>query len=362
MDGDTNVTLELLASGPKDGEASKASYTVNDISTKKGAALDSLFAGLSDDALLLKEFKKWPLASKRAFLIDTLVNGKEFDATWSETKTAHQQVANLGSTGDVMPPDMISSTAADIEKMQQSDAEATAKSLLDTRDYGAFKLGGVFSLMMTNGWFGPYDNFKDYVENVIGYGYRKAVYLAAIYNTLVESGIPWDKVKDLGWSKLVKILPILNNENVDKWVKDAQSVTVLQLEELVKQAKANPGGQQIENQAKPVTTMTFKLHDDQKETVKAAIAKAKEITGTSVDTVALEHIAIDFLNGAPKPVSEQDTQAVDSMAKASVEEPAADPYSDEALLAHFQKVGYEPILLICEKAFPELEMAVTVPD
>ena len=94
----------------------------------------------------------------------------------------------------------------------------------------------------------------------------------------------------------------------------------------------------------------------------AAIAKAKEITGTSVDTVALEHIAIDFLNGAPKPVSEQDTQAVDSMAKASVEEPAADPYSDEALLAHFQKVGYEPILLICEKAFPELEMAVTVPD
>ena len=38
------------------------------------------------------------------------------------------------------------------------------------------------------------------------------------------------------------------------------------------------------------------MHDGQRATIEAAFAKAKETTGTAVNTVALEFIAIDYLD------------------------------------------------------------------
>jgi hypothetical protein len=42
---------------------------------------------------------------------------------------------------------------------------------------------------------------------------------------------------------------------------------------------------------------TFKLHSDQKEIVDAALALAKEKSGTTVDTEALEYVAQVFMGG-----------------------------------------------------------------
>ena len=54
---------------------------------------------------------------------------------------------------------------------------------------------------------------------------------------------------------------------------------------------------QLTDESKTVTTMSFKVHSDQKATIDAAIEKAKEASGTSVGTVALEFICLDYMGG-----------------------------------------------------------------
>ncbi len=45
-------------------------------------------------------------------------------------------------------------------------------------------------------------------------------------------------------------------------------------------------------------TLTFKPHDDQFQTIKAALDKCKQESGTKHDTVALEYICLDYLSPA----------------------------------------------------------------
>ena len=89
-------------------------------------------------------------------------------------------------------------------------------------------------------------------------------------------------------------------ENVDDWVEQGREG---------QHAHAARHGQEGERRAAPrddgtpaetekVTTKTFKVHAGQKEVIEAAIKKAREVSGTEVDTMALEYICQDFLGGS----------------------------------------------------------------
>jgi hypothetical protein len=130
------------------------------------------------------------------------------------------------------------------------------------------------------------------------------MYLISTYTKLVESGVAWEQVSHLGWTKLKEIAGILTPKNVKSIAKKAETMTVLQLQEWVEKekAKAQAGGKPAsetpdEDGASKLTTKTFKVKPDQKETIEAAIEKAKVQIGTNSDTVAIEHICIDFANG-----------------------------------------------------------------
>jgi Mg/Co/Ni transporter MgtE len=130
------------------------------------------------------------------------------------------------------------------------------------------------------------------------------MYLIQIYTGLVESGVAWEKVKHLGWSKLKELANILAPDNVDAWVALAEQVTVLQLQEQIKEAtkgsSAGDSPEAPETADTKTTTMTFKLHEDQKVTIREALDKAKHESGTEHDAVALEAICLDFLGGSSK--------------------------------------------------------------
>ena len=80
--------------------------------------------------------------------------------------------------------------------------------------------------------------------------------------------MPWEKVKNIGWTKLKDLAPVLTKENVDSWVKVAEQQTAIQLVETVKAAVAANSPKAIEDQtAKTLTTKTFKVHEDQKATI-----------------------------------------------------------------------------------------------
>lgn len=202
--------------------------------------------------------------------------------------------------------DMIVKTAHEIENLKEDKAFKLVPQLLNNIDHDYFRLGGVLSVIQAQGWYMDknYENFRAFVESECGIQYRKAMYLISIYNGLVESGVQWEQVKHLGWTKLKELSSILTPDNVDEWVGAAEAMTVLQLQEHIKakSAGASTGGDApaTETDAKKTTTMTFKLHEDQKQTVREALDKAKHETGTEFDAVALEQMALDFLGGTSK--------------------------------------------------------------
>lgn len=263
----------------------------------------------------------------------------------AEIAATESAVAEKVEVPEVATTDLIEKTAHEIENLKEDKALKLVPSLLDNIDHDFFKLGGVLSLIQANGWFMDqgYENFRAYVEAQTDIGYRKAIYLIGIYNGLVESGIKWEQVKHLGWTKLKELATLLTPDNVSEWVGLAENMTVLQLQEHIKAQTAGAAGKADApstdtTEAQKTTTKTFKLHADQKETVEAALDKCKHETGTDVDSVALEHICLDYLGG-------------DSVIKKL-------PTLKELM----QGKSVEEVLEVFGEVFPEVELEATLPN
>ena len=197
--------------------------------------------------------------------------------------------------------DVIGDIASEIENITKEAAFEMVPGLIESVDFSYFKLGGVLSVIKDNGWWeGEADSFKAFIPERFGLQYRKAMYLINIYDSLVEAEIPWHKVSGLGWTKLKDLADILTNENVDEWVELANELTFLNLKERIKQFKADgklSTDGTTEADTTGVSTVTFKVHPDQKETIKNAIDKAMDDAETEFKGVALEAICLNFLAG-----------------------------------------------------------------
>lgn len=258
----------------------------------------------------------------------TTAKAKEPSTVVAKAETAAKPVQ-----GEIVDADQLVDLVHTIENLNEKDARAQVKALIDSTEENFFKLGGVLSVIQTNNWYQPYGSFREYVEGEHGMQYRRAVYWTDIYNRLVEAKVPWSKVKDIGWTKLKEIASVLTTENVDEWVEIAKGQTTLQLIETVKSAKnKNNAPAQLEGgEAKTVTTKTFKVHEGQKATIELALEKAREASNTTVDTVALENICLDYLGG-------------------------------QTLAQRLSSAGLEKALEALDKAFPEVNFAVEMPD
>lgn len=332
-----------------------------DVDKMDSKALDALVAEHEID--VPANWKKMKVGEKRAWLKeqfeeadegDLAPEGEALDPAYASPAPAAEEAAvpavaeeeatkpkgkakppaKKAVTGTVEQPgeDLLADLVHEVENMTEKAARDTVKQLSNETEMTCFKMGGVLSVIQAHNWFEPYASFREYVEKELGLHYRKATYWVSIYNSLSESGVPWAKVKHIGWTKLKEIAEVLTVENVDEWVKIAEAQTTLQLVETVKGFKSKDAPKALEDQtAKTVTTMTFKVHEDQKETVKAALDKAKGVSGTQVDTAALEFICLDYLG-----------------AQTMAEKLAA--------------MGIDKALEALEKAFPSTEFAVSLPE
>lgn len=212
-------------------------------------------------------------------------------------KTGKTVSTDVAKTGEIMEADVLQDLVHEIETMKEKEALDLVGKLTEETELTFFKLGGVLSLVQANGWYAPHATLREWVENVHGLHYRKAIYWIEIYNRLANSGVPWSKVSKIGWTKLKEIAKVLTKENVDEWVQIASDQNTITLIDTVKNFLAKAGSPQaIEDQtANAVTTMTFKVHEAQKATIEAGLAKAKKVTGTKVSTAALEFAMLDYL-------------------------------------------------------------------
>jgi hypothetical protein len=238
----------------------------------------------------------------------------------------------VAKDGEIVAADLLQDLVHEIENMKEPQAVKLIADLMEQTEVATFRIGGLLSLVQANGWFQPFSSLREFVETKYGIGYRKAVYWIEIYNRLSNASIPWAKVKDVGWTKLQIIAAVLTQENVDEWVVIAGQQNVVTLVETVKNAKAKNSQTSITGEtSKTVTTMSFKVHSDQKATIEAAIDKAKGQSGTDVGTVALEFICIEFMGG-------------------------------NTLAERMKKAGVENALKALEQAFPGMNFDVSMAD
>jgi hypothetical protein len=299
------------------GEEPDEEEVVVDIDKLTGKELDALVK--EHEVETPDGWSKMPVAAKKDWLKATFDDAPDQEEgaeepgkpTGSELST--EVIKTLEPTDMVGGDDLIIDIVQTVENLKEKEARELVVQLCEGAEFTFFKLGGVLSVIQANGWYEPFASFKDYVETERGINYRTARYWIAIYNGIVESGVPWAKVKHLGWTKLKEIVPVLTLDNVDHWVALAEKQTTLQLIETVKKAQLPEDMTEADGAAKTVTTKTFKVHDDQRATIEAALAKCREIAQTQVDTVALEYICLDYLNGfqgKPAPAQANDLKTL----------------------------------------------------
>lgn len=301
----------------------------------------------SPTAKLIKKSQKAPVTDK---VDEALGEGTaSVEAAKPKKETKKVTVVKKTTKKDTAE-DLIVTTSKEVENLTAEAALDMAHKLMDETEFSYFKLGGVLSVIQANSfWEGKgFETFKEFMEEEFGMPYRKGMYLIQIYNDLVESGVPWESVKGVGWTKLKELAKILTEDNVDEWVAKANSMTTIQLQEEIKASFTNgteEGGEET-TKVTTVTTLTFKLHDDQKEIVKACLEKAKVDFGTEYDAVALENIATAYMEsgtGKAKTV----TKTVE------VAKPLIDSMKD---------VGWEEAINTFEQAFPNIDISLAVPD
>lgn len=249
--------------------------------------------------------------------------------------------------------DLIVSTVVEIENLSRDAAVALGHSLSDNTDFNYFRLGGVLTVLVENEWFKElgYEDWVSFINSEYGLGKRKAQYLMQIYRGLVESGVKWDDVSGLGWTKLKELSHIMTKDNADEWVKLAKNMTVLELQEAIKKYKTagslnaqTDDDEQAAANKTGVSTLTYKVHPDQKETIVSAVEKGMMEIGTEFKAVALEAICMNYLSGETV---------------AAKKEPSAVVVGDLSVEL-FQKHGWEKVLEMFDEAFPEIEITVKV--
>lgn len=234
--------------------------------------------------------------------------------------------------------DVIMEVAHEVENLTQEKAISLVPTLVEDLEFNMFKIGGILSVINAHKWFGEHKNFKELVEKEFNMEYRKAMYLADIYDNLLVNEIPWEAVKDVGWTKLRVLAKHLTKENVEYWAAQAKKLTFIQLIEALKQSNKGADKGEAEESGpttSTVTTITFKLHEDQKEVVKTAIEKAKEEFETDFDNVALERLCTGYLGGTV----EVDTKVV------NVED-------------SLKQLGYEKALDMFAELWPDINIVV----
>jgi len=272
--------------------------------------------------------------------------------------------------------------ANEIQSMEQAEAADNLAVLLESEGLNDFKLGGVLALYQAHSdWWDGCETFKEYVNTKVALHYRKVMYLIEIHVCLVDNKIEWDTVKSIGWTKLKELVKVLTPDNVEDWVAKAKVMTTLQLKDAVKAHLASlNGGEEDPGITSDVTTMTFKVHADQKEQIRLALDKAKAELNTEVDTVALEGLCTAYLGGTFA-IESTGGSLVDAIKGHSLEEINAaveivfpDAVIEGAVSDGFAAAtgpaptllqtlianGSDAVLAAFEEAFPEMELTLAV--
>ena len=222
--------------------------------------------------------------------------------------------------GDVLAPDPLTCAAHEIENVGEAEAHRLAAAIAETGDFDAFRLGGLLARIHRERWYigAGYPDFRSYVEARHGFKLRKALYLASIYESVIDLGLTWQELRPVGWSKLKELVGVVDRDNAQAWLATAASdgMTVLKLQALVQEAK---GGA-----AKGVEAKRSGAREGSEAKSGAAANRVAAAASTETAGAATFSAAI----------------------------------SDAQFKAHMAAIGWEATLAVFEQNFPDLVLTV----
>lgn len=238
------------------------------------------------------------------------------------------------------PDDVIHATVAEVQSIETEDELIKkVRDLAEASEYNFFRIGGFMSEAQARGWCGEYGDFWEFTEAVFGLKKRAVQVHIQVYHALVGCGASWEEVRNIGWSKLMLVAPYLNPDNYKKWLDVAKGgtfsaiqTTIKQHKEALKSGDAAPG----ELESTPVKKMHFSVHEDEVDTIEAALSVAMESGGTEFPGTALTYICSDFIAGDTEPQTERSKETLASHMKrlASIRDPKGQPsHLDEVVEA-----------------------------
>lgn len=243
--------------------------------------------------------------------------------------------------------DMIST----VEQYSQDQALNAMNKALDSKGSLDFEFGGILSVIQANDYWvnSGYESFKDFVTNETGLKYRKAMYLIGIYNTLVTLELPFAEFSEVGWTKMRYMARILTKDNYRDWIERAKTLTVLELqqaiEQFLKEQAAGGGENKGSGGTSNVSTMTFKVFEDQKEAINEGLDMAIEANGDDDKSKALTAVCVSYMESLlGKPADTKDEVMLTS----------------PSLKVMMSEAGYTTVFELIEELWPNLDITVEI--
>lgn len=160
-----------------------------------------------------------------------------------------------------------------------------------------YKLGGVLYHVKKSGQWKDYENgsydrkhgWADFVSDVLGMEYRKAMYLIDIYTKFNKYGIPASEAAKIGWTKSSVIAAAMTEENADSLLTSAKEETVSELKETVREIKKTEQRSVVKK-----ITFKFRLTEDAAVSVRETLEQAKTALGDKDESDLFEHIVMEW--------------------------------------------------------------------
>ena len=137
-----------------------------------------------------------------------------------------------------------------------------------------------------------YKDFKTYAECELATRYRKAMNFVEIGEKVSSLELPKSRLEKIGWSKLRILASILNKDNMEEWLSQAEEITYRELDEIVRKERVDRGD--LDDRPKTVK-LTIKMSEAEAGVIESAIEDAKALTNSENTTVALEMICSDWM-------------------------------------------------------------------
>ena len=219
-----------------------------------------------------------------------------------------------------------------VEGLDFETAQLCVQKCSDVRGFSVFLLGGILQAVNENKWYVEYgySSFLAMLEQGLGLSQSAAYDYMKIYRCLIDSGVSWEQIEHVGWTKVRWFAKHLTQNNVDQWVQEAEARNVAELKKFIQQEYASVAGKAILPKYDPtavteVSTQVDNLPDGlaaNQSSVKEDIAPALITEASSLETLHNRQFKLYPL---------QEASINDAISKAKEELPT--PYENEALAA-----------------------------